>query len=600
MQTSHIESTQIRLKDLIEIGQEQGYLTYDEITEFVDDEVAQEIPVEKVVSLLVGLEIPIHGLREEFEDTSAPEEVTNTSEFATKLNAKAIENGDTQKSESTNLALTYLRGLRDSTLLSRNEEIEIAIRYEEGLREEAAAAARFPGVVERLLTRHGKTKREQKLKNILFGYLDPVLTVKPDNLASSKSPTTADETKRNHIDPKFAQKRFSELKRVYGNSKRALRQDGKKSRRYQGAQKRLCNTYARFKLVPDLKKELHALPHTLQERIQQYEHRIYKICLNCGVPSTRMVNRTLYDVKWVNQEIAAAHSWSAPLRAALGEIVKSQRYIRGLLQRTGITRSELNAIIMQMNSGEKKAADAKQDMARANLRLVISIARKLSNRGSNLLDLIQEGNIGLLKAIEKFDYRLGYKFATYATWWIRQGISRYLAENSQTIRIPAHLIETMKRLNRCQRQLVQELGREPTITELSDKSNISHKKINQIQRVCVEAVSLEAPVQKDSEDSIGEFIDDSNTIGPAQNATSANLHDMVAEILTELSSEEAEILRMRFGIGLPREYSLEEIKVQLNVSKDQVRKVVAAALRKLRNPRLSEHLRGFLLDIHDE
>lgn len=599
MQTSHTDSRQIQIKDLIDTGHEQGYLTFDEITEFLGDDTTRENVLENVLSLLLSLEIPIHGLREDYEiTTKAPPD--STTEFASEPSTTAIDVRETPKGDSANISLAYLRGLRHSTLLTRDEEIEIATRYEEGLRHEAAAAARFPGVVERLLTRHGKAKREQKFKNVLFGFLDPVANVKPAGTAVSSSESETNGVRTNQIDPKVAQKRFSELKRVYGNFKRTLRQDGKSSRRFQGAQKRLCNTYARFKLVPDLRKELHELPHALLKKVQQHERRIKQTCLNCGVPKSSLVNRTLTDLTWVNKEISTARPWSAPLRAARGDIVKTQRHIKGLFQRTRITRSELNSIISQMNSGEQKASEAKREMVRSNLRLVISVARKLSNRGPNLLDLIQEGNIGLLKAVEKYDYRLGYKFATYATWWIRQGISRYIAENSQTIRIPAHLIETMKRLNRHHRQLVQELGREPTIVELSDKSGIAHKKIQQIQRVCIEAVSIDAPVQQDGENSIGDFLDDPNAVAPVDKATSANLHDMITELLTELSPDEAEILRMRFGIGLTGEYSLEEIKGQLGVTKDQVRKVEATALRKLRNPRLTEHLRGFLREKNGE
>ena len=504
MQTSHIESRQIQVKDLIDIGQEQGYLTVDEITEFLDEESTRENLLDNVINLLCSLEIPIHGLREDFEiSTESP--TTSTSEFSAVPNNTVINVRDTRNGESTNLSQTYLRGLRQSSLLSRDQEIEIAIRYEEGLREEAAAAARFPGVIERLLARHGRARREQKLKSVLFGFLDPVRTVVPANTASSDAPSSSGATKPNTIAPKVAQERFTELKRVYGNFKRALRQEGKGTRRYAGAQYRLCNTYARFKLVPDLRKELHALPHELLKKIHQHERRIYQSCLNSGTPKSRLVNRTMADVKWINQEIKSKQPWCSSLRVARGNIVKSQKYINNLLKKAGITRCELNEIIEHMNAGEKKAADAKQDMVRANLRLVISIARKLSNRGPYLLDLIQEGNIGLLKAVEKYDYRLGYKFATYATWWIRQGVSRYIAENAQTIRIPAHLVETMKRLNRCHRQLVQELGRDPTIAELSEKSNITHKKIHQIQRVCVEAISIDAPVQTDSESSVGDF-----------------------------------------------------------------------------------------------
>lgn len=599
MQSSHNESRQIQIKDLIDIGQEQGYLTVDEITEFLDDESTRENLLDNVIGLLCSMEIPIHGLRDDF-DVSNDSSAKRATEFDTDSNNTVINIREARNGDSPNLSHTYLRGLRNSTLLSRDEEIEIAIRYEEGLREEAAAAARFPGVVERLLTRHGKARREQKLKGVLFGFLDPIRTVKPARTTSSDSTPEANGTRNNQIDPKIAQARFTELKRVYSNFKRALRQEGRESRRFKGAQKRLCSTYARFKLVPDLRQELHELPSLLLKKVQKHERRIYRMCVTSGLPQSRLADQSMSDVNWINQEINSAHPWSSELKVARGNIVKSQRYINNLLKKTGITRSELSDIIAQMNLGEKKAADAKQDMVRSNLRLVISIARKLSNRGPYLLDLIQEGNIGLLKAVEKYDYRLGYKFATYATWWIRQGVSRYIAENAQTIRIPAHLVETMKRLNRCHRQLVQELGREPTVDELSNKSAISHKKIQQIQRVCVEAISIDAPVQQDSDNSIGDFLDDPTTIGPAENATTANLHDIVTELLTELSSDEAEILRMRFGVGLAREYSLEEIKELLNVTKEQVRKVEAAALRKLRNPKMSEHLRGFLQDKNGE
>lgn len=599
MQTSQFESREVQIKDLIDIGQEQGYLTLDEVNEFLDEENTRENLLDSVISLLCSLEIPIHGLREDFE-ISNESPTTGSNEFETDPNNAVIKVRETRSGESANLSNAYLRGIRKSTLLSREEEIEIAMRYEEGLREEAAAAARFPGVVERLLTRHGKARREQKLKSVLFGFLDPVDTVEPAKITSSTSARDSSGTHINRLNPTVVQARFAELKRVYGNFKRAIRQEGNESRRYKGAQKRLCNTYARFKLVSDLRKELHALPDTLLKKIQKYERRIYHMCLATGMPKSRVVNRTLSDVQWISQEVRSGHAWSSELRTVRGQILKSQKCINNLLKKTGITRVELSDILAHMKLGEKKAAEAKQDMVWSNLRLVISIARKLSNRGPYLLDLIQEGNIGLLKAVEKYDYRLGYKFATYATWWIRQGVSRYLAENAQTIRIPAHLVETMKRLNRCHRQLVQELGREPTVEELSNKSSINQKKILQIQRVCVEAISIDAPVQQDSDSSIGDFLDDPNTVGPAENATSANLHDIVTELLTELSSEEAEILRMRFGVGLAREYSLEEIKELLNVSKEQVRKVEAAALRKLRNPKKSGHLQEFLQDKNGE
>ena len=594
MQTSQTESRQIQIKDLIDVGQEQGYLTVDEITEYLEGESPRENLLDNVMSLLCGLEIPIHSLREDFE-VSAESLTTNGADFEVDTNASVVVDRETRNGDSSSLSHSYLRGLRRSKLLSRDEEIEIAMRYEEGLREEAAAAARFPGVVERLLTKQGKARREQKLKSVIYGFLDPVETVLPAKTATSNSGQHSNGTKNNALDPKVAQVRFTELKRVYGNFKRVSRQDGLFSRKYQGAQKRLCGTYARFKLIPELRKELHSLPRTLLTKVQEHEDRIYQLCIASGMPKSRLVNQTLSDGYWLQQEIKSTEPWIVELQDARCDIAKSQKHVKILLKKAGISRTELNEINTQMTLGERKATDAKQDMVRANLRLVISIARKLSNRGPYLLDLIQEGNIGLLKAVEKFDYRLGYKFATYATWWIRQGISRYLAESGQTIRVPAHLVETMKRLNRTHRQLFQELGREPTVAELSERSTISHKKVHQIQRVCAEAISLDAPVQHDSESSIADLIDDPNAIEPAEGATKANLHDIITELLTELSSEEAEILRLRFGIGLAREYSLEEIKELLNVTKEQIRKVESAALRKLRNPKVSENLRGFLL-----
>lgn len=593
---------QSKLKELIAKGKEQGFLTYGEVNDHLPDDISDPEQIEDIIRMINDMGITVYETAPDADDLLTNEENT-ADELAAEEAAAALAAVETEAGRTTDPVRMYMREMGTVELLTREGEIAIAKRIEEGIRDVLTALSYYPGTVEYLLETYAEVVKEDKLADLLVGYLDPTdhvpaaTQVGADGVKKTQSDDD-DEEENKGPDPVEAKKRFSLLKRQYNKYNKLVDEKGAKSKEAVAQAVKLSEAYCCFKLVPKHFDRMVELAREAQGIVRRHERLIMTAAVRrARVP--RDVFRKEYvgneiSATWINKLVKAKKDFSTPLENQREDIVRSQKKLKALSKITELSITEIKDINRRMSLGEAKARRAKKDMVEANLRLVISIAKKYTNRGLQFLDLIQEGNIGLMKAVDKFEYRRGYKFSTYATWWIRQAITRSIADQARTIRIPVHMIETINKLNRVSRQMLQEMGREPTPEELGDRMEMPEDKVRRVLKIAKEPISMETPIGDDEDSHLGDFIED-NTIGsPVELATGEGLREATKGVLGGLTAREAKVLRMRFGIDMNTDHTLEEVGKQFDVTRERIRQIEAKALRKLRHPSRSEHLRSFL------
>ena len=582
------------LRELIEKGREQGYITFADINDYLPEEVSDPDQLDEVIQLIndLGLQV-LENAPEEGSDfnpaaQAAPEQNITENEMGT------IES---EVGRTTDPVRLYMREMGSVDLLTREGEIAIAKRIAEGARDLLHACAYYPGIIEDVLLEFELIKKEDKrITDLVVGFMDieEDLPVKE----TAEIDDDSEEEENVGIDLVELNKRFSSIKRQYNKTQKVMASKGRSKEEAQKELNKLGESFKFLKLSPKRFETISLRARALAKTIRDAEREIYDICTqDCNMPRKDFLeifkdNQT--NFKFLDSTIKSKKNYAQLLKDVKEDVNKIQKRILSLTENVGMSVSELKDITSKMAKGETKIRRAKKDMIEANLRLVISIAKKYTNRGLQFLDLIQEGNIGLMKAVDKFEYRRGYKFSTYATWWIRQAITRSIADQARTIRIPVHMIETINKLNRISRQMLQENGKEPTPEELSEKMEMPEEKIRKVLKIAKEPISTETPIGDEDDTTLGDFIEDPLLDSPVDAATETNLIDATDGVLSSLTSREAKVLRMRFGIGMNTDHTLEEVGKQFDVTRERIRQIEAKALRKLRHPSRSGHLKTFL------
>jgi RNA polymerase primary sigma factor len=539
----------------------------------------------------IGIEVieTTSGTGEDNSD-DAPERTADTRTTLTTV--------ESEVGRTTDPVRLYMREMGTVDLLTREGEIAIAKRIEEGARELLSACCFYPGIVDRILGDYQLVVAEEKrLSEVMVGFMDIEEGIPPPAMAQKKEKEDSDEEEQTGPDPVEVKKRFSALKRQYNKTEKAC-DKSRKSKKALAEQEKLGEIFKFIKLSPTQFEKIANPARDALEIIRESEKFIFTILVKRGkMPRKEFINSfsgNESDSSWAESIARSRKPWAAQTRENLPEIVRLQNKLAKLERIVELDVADIKDINRKMSIGEAKIRRAKKDMVEANLRLVISIAKKYTNRGLQFLDLIQEGNIGLMKAVDKFEYRRGYKFSTYATWWIRQAITRSIADQARTIRIPVHMIETINKLNRVSRQMVQEMGREPTPEELGIRMELPEDKVRRVLKIAKEPISTETPIGDEEDTTLGDFIEDTSISSPDETATNDNLTDATDDILGSLTAREAKVLRMRFGIGMNTDHTLEEVGKQFDVTRERIRQIEAKALRKLRHPTRSSHLKGFL------
>jgi RNA polymerase primary sigma factor len=590
---------QSRLKDLIAKGKEQGYLTYSEVNDHLPEDISDPDQVEDIIQMINDMGIQV------FESAPDADELLmaegdSADDIAAAEAAAALAAVETEAGRTTDPVRMYMREMGTVELLTREGEIVIAKRIEEGIRELMAALAHFPGAVAKVLSEYDLVvKEERRLADIMVGYLDPAEDV-PSALEIAEAAAEVsddDEETESGPDPVEAKKRFTALKRQFNKTEKVIAEKGRNSAAAVKEMEKLGELFKFFKLTPRVFDPLTDSPRNLLAALRDQEREIMRIAIKvCNMPRKDFITTfqgSESDLKWVNRH-TRKKDYGSKLAAEKENIQRLQRRIIQIEEQSGLAVTEIKEINRRMSMGEARARRAKKEMVEANLRLVISIAKKYTNRGLQFLDLIQEGNIGLMKAVDKFEYRRGYKFSTYATWWIRQAITRSIADQARTIRIPVHMIETINKLNRISRQMLQEMGREPTPEELGERMDMPEDKVRKVLKIAKEPISMETPIGDDEDSHLGDFIEDNTIHSPVDAATGQGLQEATKEVLAGLTAREAKVLRMRFGIDMNTDHTLEEVGKQFDVTRERIRQIEAKALRKLRHPTRSDYLRSFL------
>ena len=601
--SSGLVQQQSRLKDLISRGREQGYLTYGEVNDHLPDDITDPEQIEDIIGMINDMGITVHETAPEADDLLVKSD--STDEAAAEEAAAVLVAVENEAGRTTDPVRMYMREMGTVDLLTREGEIVIAKRIEEGLRDVLNAVGQFPGPVAFTLNQYAATKEEEgKLADLLIGFLDPAEFVTPaaQVVPGQKKEVDDEEEEKKGADPELAEERFQILEKQFKKNQRAIKKYGRDSK--QGAKEieALGEAFQFFKFVPKHFDLCVSMARETQLQIRRQERHIMNTCIRrAKMPRKVFLEKFTgheADLKWLPKQIKAGHD---KLKKFEDDILRAQKRIKQASEEVGLQVSEIKDINRRMSIGEAKARRAKKDMVEANLRLVISIAKKYTNRGLQFLDLIQEGNIGLMKAVDKFEYRRGYKFSTYATWWIRQAITRSIADQARTIRIPVHMIETINKLSRISRQMLQEMGREPTPEELGERMEMPEDKVRRVLKIAKEPISMETPIGDDEDSHLGDFLDSDSNLGegasvgsPVDTATEEGLQEATRGVLSGLTAREAKVLRMRFGIDMNTDHTLEEVGKQFDVTRERIRQIEAKALRKLRHPSRSDHLKTFL------
>ncbi len=610
------EERQSQLKQLIALGKEQSYLTYSQVNDYLPSEIVDPEQIEEIVNTINDMGIPVYEKAPE-ESLLAPETTAPSDEEAIEEAAAALAALDAELGRTTDPVRMYMREMGTVELLTREGEISIAKRIEEGLDAVRTQISLYPPTYDFILKAYEPVKNGGgRLADIIVGFIDPNA---PDVIAQPQNPTKVDpaaaaaeesedveggdeeeEAADTGPDPVEAANRFASIQKLHSQWVGLLSKADVDAAKVQKIRSKLSAEFMELKLAP---KMFEALIGNLREHIneiRQLEKEIMVISVrDAGMPRKEFITsfpRNETDERWVSKHVKAAKKWSAGLAKFSDEILRRQVQLQAIEKRHFLSIGQIKDINREVSIGEAKARRAKKEMVEANLRLVISIAKKYTNRGLQFLDLIQEGNIGLMKAVDKFEYRRGYKFSTYATWWIRQAITRSIADQARTIRIPVHMIETINKLNRISRQMLQEMGREPTPDELAVRMEMPEDKVRKVLKIAKEPISMETPIGDDEDSHLGDFIEDTSVASPIDQATAESLRETTHAVLAQLTPREAKVLRMRFGIDLNTDHTLEEVGKQFDVTRERIRQIEAKALRKLRHPSRSEQLRSFLIE----
>ncbi|WP_318494022.1 RNA polymerase sigma factor RpoD [Photobacterium leiognathi] len=612
------QNPQSQLKLLVAKGKEQGYLTYAEVNDHLPEDIVDSDQVEDIIQMINDMGIKVVETAPDADELMMTED--NADEDAIEAAAQALSSVESEIGRTTDPVRMYMREMGTVELLTREGEIDIAKRIEDGINQVQCSVAEYPSAIAHLLEQFDKVEADElRITDIISGFVDPneEATAAPTatHIGSELSETDLEDEDKDleddddedadsededdgSIDPELAREKFLELRNAYDKMALAIDTNGRQDKQTEIAVEELSEVFKQFRLIPKQFDRLVSSLRDAMDKVRTNERLIMRMCVdNSKMPKKTFV--TLFagneaNQDWIDEALNSGKPYAERLKAYEEDLRRSAIKLRMLEEETGLSIERIKDISRRMSIGEAKARRAKKEMVEANLRLVISIAKKYTNRGLQFLDLIQEGNIGLMKAVDKFEYRRGYKFSTYATWWIRQAITRSIADQARTIRIPVHMIETINKLNRISRQMLQEMGREPLPEELAERMQMPEDKIRKVLKIAKEPISMETPIGDDEDSHLGDFIEDTTLQLPMDAATATNLRAATNDVLAGLTPREAKVLRMRFGIDMNTDHTLEEVGKQFDVTRERIRQIEAKALRKLRHPSRSDVLRSFL------
>ncbi len=609
------QNPQSQLKLLVTRGKEQGYLTYAEVNDHLPEDIVDSDQIEDIIQMINDMGIQVMEEAPDADDLMLAENTAD--EDAAEAAAQVLSSVESEIGRTTDPVRMYMREMGTVELLTREGEIDIAKRIEDGINQVQCSVAEYPEAITYLLEQYDRVEAEEaRLSDLITGFVDPnaeedlapTATHVGSELSQEDLDDDEDEDEEdgdddsadddNSIDPELAREKFAELRAQYVVTRDTIKAKGRSHATAQEEILKLSEVFKQFRLVPKQFDYLVNSMRVMMDRVRTQERLIMKLCVEqCKMPKKNFVNLFAGNETsdtWFDAALAMGKPWSEKLKEVTEDVQRGLMKLRQIEEETGLTIEQVKDINRRMSIGEAKARRAKKEMVEANLRLVISIAKKYTNRGLQFLDLIQEGNIGLMKAVDKFEYRRGYKFSTYATWWIRQAITRSIADQARTIRIPVHMIETINKMVRTSRQMMHEIGREPTPEELSEKLAMPLEKVRKVMKIAKEPISLETPIGDEEDSHLGDFIEDKNAILPVESAVQSNLRETTTRILATLTPREERVLRMRFGIGMNTDHTLEEVGQQFAVTRERIRQIEAKALRKLKHPSRSRKLRSFL------